>query len=204
MTLISVEGNIGAGKSTLLESLKTKFPGLIFVDEPVEEWSTITDSNGVSILEKYYADQTRYAFSFQMMAFITRVRRLREALEKNPGKVIVTERSVFTDREIFAKMLHDDGKIEDIEYTIYLKWFDELVGKVKVDKIIYVRVEPEECFKRVLHRNRQGESIPLEYLKGCHEYHEKWLSGGTPRGGPNVLVNPSDDQIQEFLGMNTN
>jgi len=66
MTLISVEGNIGAGKSTLLESLKTKFPELIFVDEPVEEWSTITDSNGVSILEKYYADQTRYAFSFQV------------------------------------------------------------------------------------------------------------------------------------------
>ena len=55
-----------------------------------------------------------------MMAFITRVRRLREALEKNPGKVIVTERSVFTDREIFAKMLHDGDKIEDIEYTIYL------------------------------------------------------------------------------------
>jgi deoxyadenosine/deoxycytidine kinase len=69
MTLISVEGNIGAGKSTLLESLKTKFPELIFVDEPVEEWSTITDSNGVSILEKYYADQTRYAFSFQVSPY---------------------------------------------------------------------------------------------------------------------------------------
>ncbi len=137
------------------------------------------------------------------MAFITRVRRLRLAIEQNPGKVIVTERSVFTDREIFAKMLYNDKKIEDIEYTIYLKWFDELVGQVKVDKIIYVRVEPEECFKRVLHRNRQGESIPLEYLQSCHEYHEKWLSNGTSRGA-NVLVNPSDDQIQDFLGMNTN
>ncbi len=67
-----------------------------------------------------------------MMAFITRVRRLRLAIEQNPGKVIVTERSVFTDREIFAKMLYNDKKIEDIEYTIYLKWFDELVGQVQV------------------------------------------------------------------------
>ena len=194
MTLISIEGNIGAGKTTLVELLKTKFPEVVFVDEPVDEWSTIRDSEGVTILEKYYGDQKRYAFSFQMMAFITRVRRLRMAIKNNPGKVIVTERSVFTDREIFAKMLHDGEKIEDIEYTIYLKWFDELVGSVKVDKIIYVRVEPEECFKRVIHRNRQGESIPLEYLKSCHAYHEQWLDGNTL-----VLTNPDEDQLRDYI-----
>jgi deoxyguanosine kinase len=112
MTLISIEGNIGAGKSTLIELLKTKFPSVVFVDEPVDVWGTVKDSRGVTILEKYYENQTRYAFAFQMMAFITRVSRLRTALESNPHSIIVTERSVFTDREIFAKMLHDAGKIE--------------------------------------------------------------------------------------------
>ena len=194
MTLISIEGNIGAGKSTLIELLKTKFSDVVFVDEPVDEWSTITDSQGVSILQKYYADQKRYAFAFQMMAFITRARRLRLALEKNPGAVIVTERSVFTDREIFAKMLHDAEKIEEIEYTIYLKWFDELVGSITVDGIIYVRVEPEVCCERVISRNRQGESIPLDYIEMCHTYHENWLGKA-----PNVLVNPSEVQIREWF-----
>jgi deoxyadenosine/deoxycytidine kinase len=87
----------------------------------------------------------------------------------------VTERSVFTDREIFAKMLHDEGKIEDIEYTIYLKWFDELVGDIRVDGIIYVRVEAEVAHRQVVGRNRPGETIPLDYLTMCHEYHERWL-----------------------------
>ncbi len=165
------------------------------MDEPVDEWSTVIDSQGVSILEKYYADQKRYAFAFQMMAFITRASRLRLALEKNPGAVIVTERSVFTDREIFAKMLHDAGKIEDIEYTIYLKWFDELVGAIKVDGIIYIKMEPDICFQRVLKRNRQGEAIPLDYLETCHKYHENWLSEAK-----NVLVNPSsENEIKKWL-----
>ena len=48
-----------------------------------------------------------------MMAFITRATRLRKALAENPDKIIVTERSVFTDREIFAKMLHDAGKVRE-------------------------------------------------------------------------------------------
>ena len=193
MALISIEGNIGAGKTTLVSVLKTKFPEVVFVDEPVDEWTTVTDSDGVSILQKYYADQKRYAFAFQMMAFITRVRRLREAFDRHPGKVIVTERSVFTDREIFAKMLHDAGKIEDIEYTIYQKWFDELVGHVTVDYILYVRTEPTVCFERVIQRNRQGESIPLDYLETCHRYHEEWL-----QKSPCVLVNPTDEQIRDI------
>jgi deoxycitidine kinase/deoxyguanosine kinase len=67
MTLISIEGNIGAGKSTLIETLKTRFPNVVFVDEPVDVWSTVTDKDGTTILEKYYADQKRYAFAFQMM-----------------------------------------------------------------------------------------------------------------------------------------
>jgi len=129
------------------------------------------------------------------MAFITRVTRLRQAIEKNPDKIIVTERSVFTDREIFAKMLHDAGKIEEIEYSIYLKWFDELVGSIKVDGIIYVKTEPDVCYSRVIKRARQGEHIPLEYLQECHKYHEKWLS----KSDVEVLINPSEDRIQSWF-----
>lgn len=190
MTLISIEGNIGVGKSTLLARLRTQFPDAIFVDEPVSEWNTIVDSSGTSILEKYYSDQKRYAFAFQMMAFITRARRLKNLPS---DKLIFTERSVFTDREIFAKMLFDSDKIEDIEYQIYLKWFDDLSSDIKVDKVIYLREDPEECLRRVNHRARQGEEIPLEYLQMCHQYHENWLSGTE-----GVIINPTDDELSQL------
>lgn len=171
--IISIEGNIGAGKSTFLEQLKKSFPDAYIVPEPVDEWSTIVDKNGTTMLEKYYEDPKRYAFSFQMMAFITRIRLLKAAPK---DRLVFTERSVFTDREIFAKMLHDDGKIEDIEYTIYLKWFDELVGDLNIDGIIYLKTSHLTCFNRIRTRGRQGEHIPPSYIANCQHYHDMWLT----------------------------
>ena len=128
--ILSLEGNIGSGKSTLLAELQKTYgidAGICFLQEPVDLWDTIKDEHGVSILHKYYADQCRYAFSFQMMAYISRISLMRAALKKN-YKVIIIERSVYTDSAVFAKMLFDDKKIEEIEYKIYLKWVNEFIA----------------------------------------------------------------------------
>ena len=175
MSIISIEGNIGSGKSTLLKRITDLKYDVVTLQEPVDMWNTVKDANGKTILELYYADQKKWAFAFQMMAFITRARVLREAVKSNPGKVIITERSVFTDKNIFAMMLHDSGTLDDVEYAIYLRWFDELTEGITIDQIIYVRTEPIECEWRVKCRNRTGEDIPIEYLESCHKYHENWL-----------------------------
>lgn len=183
---MSIEGNIGSGKSTLLANLKQVTPpnaNIVFVDEPVHEWSSIKDKDGVTILEKFYENQTKYSFPFQMMAFISRLKLLKDAVESiqlnkpHEHHYIVTERSLFTDRMVFAKMLFDDGKIEDIEYQIYLRWFDDFSRSFPVQKVIYVRANPEVCHMRIGLRNRDGESnIPLDYLDNCHAYHEAMLN----------------------------
>ena len=88
MPIFSIEGNIGSGKSTLLEKHREVSPTLVFLPEPTAEWGDIRDENDVTILERYYADQDRWAFTFQMMAFITRLRAFRNA----PRNAIVTAR----------------------------------------------------------------------------------------------------------------
>ena len=124
--IFSIEGNIGSGKSTIIERLKERFNDFIYLPEPVEEWNKVKDTHGETILEKYYKDKKKYSFSFQMMAFITRLSQLKQAVKNAPDHcLIITERSVFTDRDIFARMLYDTGFIEPIEYQIYLRWFDE-------------------------------------------------------------------------------
>ena len=176
--IISIEGNIGSGKSTLLSELKARYANdetICFLEEPVDVWDKITDENGVTILEKYYSDQKRYAFSFQMMAYISRISLMRAALKENKYKIIIIERSVYTDSAVFAKMLFDDKKIEYIEYAIYLKWVNEFISDFPPVKFIYVQAHPEVSFKRVGIRGRPGEIIPLEYLQSCHKYHEDWL-----------------------------
>ena len=54
--LISIEGNIGTGKTTLINMLKQKFGKkntVIFVDEPLQQWLNLKDSDGENILGKF-------------------------------------------------------------------------------------------------------------------------------------------------------
>ena len=179
--IFSIEGNIGSGKSTLVKKLTTILTKLsniqvIYLPEPVAVWESIKDNSGKNIIEKYYENQEKYAFSFQMMAYITRIHQLKEILKTQRDAIIICERSIFTDKEVFAKMLYDDKKLEDVEYNIYCKWFYEFVKDIPVGGLIYVKTQPEICEKRVIIRNRKGETIPLSYLQNCHKYHEDWLN----------------------------
>jgi deoxyadenosine/deoxycytidine kinase len=181
--IIAIEGNIGSGKSTLLSYLSnadlSSFSAdktMVFLQEPVKEWEDIVDKNGNNILKLFYEDADKYAFSFQIMAYISRLALLKKAIEENKNAIIVTERTLFTDKYVFAKMLYDDNKISDINYAIYMKWFDSFVGDFPIHKVIYVKTDPNICCDRVLSRSRDGESnISLQYLKDCHLYHEEML-----------------------------
>ena len=210
--IIAIEGNIGSGKSTLVSKLEEIFKNntdYYFLQEPVSIWNTIKDENGVTILEKFYNETEKYAFQFQMMAYISRLSILREALKNKKAKYIITERSIYTDSNVFAKMLYDDKKITLIEYTIYKKWFDEFISEIPISKIIYVKTDPEIAHQRVIIRNRTGEQIPIEYLTRCHNYHENWLENQdyemiTLNGNINIYENPEEltswiNSIKNFI-----
>ena len=177
--IISIDGNIGSGKSTLYKRLQEYYKDrsdICFVPEPVDIWSTIKDDKDVPILTNLYKDTKKYAFRFQMMAYISRLNLLRNRLMERKHKIIISERCVQTDKHVFAQMLYDDNMIEHDEFIIYNKWFNEFLGDINMFGIIYVKATPEICYERVIKRGREGEVIPLEYLQKCHEYHEKWLS----------------------------
>ena len=187
--IVSIEGNIGSGKSTLLENLRKHYSNntcVIFLREPVDDWEKIKDSDGNTMLKKFYNNQEKYSFAFQMMAYISRLKILRDTVKAVQDKqkanfeienyVIITERSLYTDKYVFAKMLHDQGKIEDVCYQIYLNWFEEFANDFPIDNTIYVNTEPEKCYNRIHKRARDGEEvIPLAYLQDCHNYHENFL-----------------------------
>ena len=151
--LISFEGNIGSGKSTFIKKLQSYYSNenndkrkrICFLPEPVNIWNTIIDNNGKTILENFYSNPEKYAFSFQMMAYISRLSLLHDAL-KESYDIIFTERCIFTDKNIFAKMLYNKGHINKIEYKIYNMWFDQFIDTIP-------RIE------LYIHTNRPGSSI---------------------------------------------
>ncbi len=102
--IVSIEGNIGSGKTTLLANIRKTLgdnKNVVFLKEPVDTWDTIRDAQGQTMLQKFYADQEKYSFPFQMMAYITRLTLLRTAIRQNPNSIIITERSLYVSRYVF-------------------------------------------------------------------------------------------------------
>jgi deoxyadenosine/deoxycytidine kinase len=165
-----VEGNIGSGKSTFLKKLSSEFK---VVQEPVDEWSKMRNANGKNILEEFYEDPERNAYLFQSIAFRSRVKNITD-LDEN----VIVERSIYTDRMVFAEVCKEDGNINEIEWNDYTEWFDFVVKHIgfKPKGFIYLRTDPEKSYERINKRNRSGESnISIDYLKKLHKRHDKWL-----------------------------
>ena len=156
--IISVEGNIGTGKSTFLRIIRDKYKdsNIIFLDEPLNKWLELKDTDGENILEKFYKNQERWSYSFQMNAFITRIQQLEEALDST-NLPIICERTVETDRYCFAQHLYESDKIGELEWKLYNHWFDFFSHMTKIDSVIYLKTNPDICFDRIQQRNRKGE-----------------------------------------------
>jgi deoxyadenosine/deoxycytidine kinase len=182
MPIISIEACIGSGKSTLLDLLKNKYSNnnkVVFVPEPVDKWLETRDETGKDILATFYEDKKRWGYSFQMNAFITRCKSI-IAENDNNDKLIILERSIYTDKHVFANYLNQCGDIGLLEINLYNEWFEWLSSKFPVtpSHYIYLKCDTNVAYQRVIKRCREAEMghIPLEYLEAINDKHDKWLT----------------------------
>jgi deoxycitidine kinase len=179
--IISLDGNIGAGKSTLIAAIAARLKSVRVIPEPVGDWMTMKNQHGQSLLQSFYSDQTRWCYTFQNCALLTRLLDTQKLMNESPdGGIIITERSVLTDRYVFAEMLHSHGKMDDMEWNLYMKWYDHYAKDIPVRGVIYLTTSAEISKERIGIRGREGEeSIPIEYLTDLDYQHHKWLSETT-------------------------
>jgi deoxyadenosine/deoxycytidine kinase len=188
--LITIEGDIGAGKSTLIDKLRTAHPDWHFIDEPVSTWVQLQTAEGKNLLELFYDDKTRYSYTFQNCALLSRALNIKTTIddwqkrcrlnpEEETKNVFITERCIETDYNVFAKMLHDDGHLNLMEWDLYKMWYSFVKDQsYALSGIVYVNTPPEICQSRIHIRGRKGEdSIPLEYLQNLEKYQNEWLYG---------------------------
>jgi deoxyadenosine/deoxycytidine kinase len=186
--IFTVEGNIGAGKTTFLERLRREWPEATIVLEPVGTWMTMKEKDGTSLLDHFYADKKRWSYTFQTAAFLTRLMDTERVLEEASatasafGKptIVITERSVLTDRYVFAAMLHASGDMSDLEYDLYLRWYDRFASHVPIKGILHLTTDPTTSLERIGIRGREAEAgIQKGYLEALEVQHQKWLSETT-------------------------
>ena len=176
--IISLDGNIGVGKTTLLKTIQERFPQVVVVEEPVDVWTTLKDAEGRNLLELFYGDKRRWAFSFQQAAMLSRLLLLQKAVaEATPGQLILSERSVLTDRYVFADMLHSAGDMTQLEWTLYQNWFQAFGSTLPMAGILYINTGVDTAYGRIQSRARPGEGeISKEYLSALDRQHRAWIA----------------------------
>lgn len=77
--VVVISGAIGVGKTTLMKLIKDRLTGeaVSFLHEPVEEW----ERDG--ILGKFYSDRRRFALSFQLHIYTSRIKQFEEFIALN-------------------------------------------------------------------------------------------------------------------------
>ncbi|KAI5075993.1 hypothetical protein GOP47_0008058 [Adiantum capillus-veneris] len=205
-----VEGNISVGKTTFLHRVTNEAIELRdlveIVPEPVAKWQDVGPEH-FNILDAFYAEPQRYAYTFQNYVFITRLMQEQESAGGlKPLRLM--ERSVFSDRMVFVRAVHEAKWMNEMEISIYDSWFNPVVSVLPglvPDGFIYLRASPDTCHKRLQMRKRPEEqSVTLEYLKGLHEKHEQWLfpSSSNNEGvfsvsRPSQLIEPLPPMLQD-------
>ena len=175
---IAVEGLIGAGKSTylniMLPLLRERYgnDAIAFVPEPVDEWI----KHGS--LEKATTDP----YTAQTHFFYTRVNAFNKALSKYPkARIIISERSLETDCNIFWKVTCDNGIPTDLQkrtYPLLWKMWRKLIPQDRVDVHLNMRVSPAICQDRMKKRGRPEEEVvvSIDYQKQLLAAHESVYS----------------------------
>jgi len=166
---VGVVGLMGAGKTTLTRDL-AKHMNYKAYFEPVED---------NPYLEDFYQDMARWTFPMQMFLMAHRYQQHQEIVwdpcHQNGGGVI-QDQVIYGDT-VFAKMHHEDGLMDDRDYTTYSSHFNVMRRFLQYpDILLYLRVTPQQAYDRMALRSRDCESaVPLEYLERLFEGYEKMV-----------------------------
>jgi len=163
---IAIAGNIGAGKSTLLQFLTSTYDVASFY-EP-------NDAN--PYLPDFYQDMRRWAFQSQLF-FLSNKFRIHQEADKTPG-VVIQDRTIFEDAEIFATALHQMRKIDSRDWQTYWSFYQTILQAIRPpDLMIYLHCPIRTLRKRIRLRGREMEQdIPLAYLKKLQSLYEQWVN----------------------------
>jgi deoxyadenosine/deoxycytidine kinase len=94
------------------------------------------------------------------------------------NKGFIQDRSIYEDREIFARNLKDLNFMSTRDWLTYTSLFDDMIQFIREpDLIIYLKASTQTLIDRIKNRNREYEKdISLEYIHSLNIYYEKWIS----------------------------
>lgn len=161
---IAIAGNMGVGKSTLTNLLAKTLGGKPYFEPTVEN----------PYLADFYQDMPRWAFHSQMY-FLGRRLNDHAAVLAGEG-VLIQDRSLYENAEIFARNLFERGFISPRDWAVYQEIYQTAVHLLRPpDLVIYLQASVPSLVDRIKTRGRDFEqAIDITYLESLNRLYEGW------------------------------
>lgn len=193
MSVIVMAGMIGAGKSSYTEMISRRLGTEAFYES--------VEYNPV--LDKFYENPKKWAFSLQIFFLNARFKSIKEALSDDNN---VLDRSIYED-ELFTRINHLQGNISKIEMSIYndllANMMDELKGSPKKspDLLIYLHGSFEKILAHIQKRGRDFEKVEVgddryNYFKLLWTEYQRWYEAYDQ--SPKIAISIDEFDIVEF------
>ena len=163
---IVISGNIGVGKTTLAQKISNKYNWKILLEE--------VDNN--PYLEDFYKSMKSWSFHLQIFFLNSRFKQIKKI--SNSNGIIIQDRSIYEDYEVFTKNLYDSKILLKREFENYKRLYKTILDYVKEpDLLIYIRNNNiNNIVKNIKKRDRDFEKeIDTDYLKNLNVYYENWI-----------------------------
>lgn len=197
--IINIDGPIGAGKSTLANLIREKLGNVFIIEENVDS------EDGKLIVEKYYADQIKYALEFDNFLSQSKKVRVQEIAREIEEGVdgtyyVIFDRSLKYD-SIFTRNRYRCGflnKEQFEELELIKKDIDKMCQEtIPASKVhnLFLNIPFYVCLERIEKRKRHGEVISIDQNKALYDMHYE-----DGRDNDEVMLDMSDlDDIDKII-----
>lgn len=187
---IAIAGNMGSGKSSLVDFLCKKFGHTPFF-EP-------NDLN--PYLDDFYKNMEGFAFQSQMFFLVQKFKIHQEMAADKGGAVLVQDRTIFEDAEIFCTNLYRTKKMAKRDYETYMAMYRTILNAIPRPKVlINLHCSVKTLTARIAKRGRASEkAIPVDYIKQLDKLYRTWIQNYNM--SPLVTIETEKiDYLEDFI-----
>lgn len=182
--LMFVEGNITAGKGPFISgliralSVRSRCPVHVHL-RTVGEGLFGAD---VNITDLFHLDPGRWAAEFLMFNLGEKLRFMKERCRETHNSIIIVERSIAAESEVFIKSLFECGMISQLTHRVcmalvaqILDMFEELQRVTPTITYIYLRTDPTDLYECLVGHNIY-DCLNFNLLQAIHRNYERFIS----------------------------
>ncbi|MCP5098600.1 MAG: deoxynucleoside kinase [Chloroflexi bacterium] len=164
--LVLVAGNIGAGKTSLTERVGSRLGWQ-------RGFESVADN---PYLSDFYGDMQKWAFHLQVF-FLGHRAEQHQGLADSPRSAI-SDRSIYEDAHIFARVLHHMNNLNERDYQAYRAVYKLVTtGLPNPDLLLYLKAPVPVLMDRIHNRGREMEKgITADYLSLLDSFYEEWMA----------------------------